>query len=218
MKHDHGAAPGAPDEARVVFGDRLQLARTYADLLAGDGVTRGLLGPREVDRIWDRHLLNSAAVASCVPEHADCLDVGSGAGLPGIPLALARPDVSVRLVEPLLRRVTFLEHVVDALGLDQVSITRARAEDLPPASADVVLARAVAPLDRLARWTLPLLTPGGRLVAMKGQRAAEELAAAQPVLRRLGAAGWEVSELALPSGAVATRAVVVVAGKPSRRR
>jgi 16S rRNA (guanine527-N7)-methyltransferase len=218
VKHDHRAAPDVPDEAHVVFGDRLQLAQIYADLLAGDGVTRGLLGPREVDRIWDRHLLNCAAVESCVPEQADCLDVGSGAGLPGIPLALARPDVSVRLVEPLLRRVNFLELVVDALGLDRVSVTRARAEALPAASADVVLARAVAPLERLVRWTLPLLTPGGRLVAMKGERAAEELASAEPVLRRLGAAGWEVSDLALPSGAVATRAVVVVAGNPSRRR
>lgn len=201
-----------------MFGDRLGQALTYAQLLATEGVTRGLLGPREVERIWTRHLLNSAAVASWVPEHVDCVDVGSGAGLPGIPLALARPDVTVRLVEPLLRRVTFLEHVTDVLGVDRLTVTRARAEDLPARSVDVAVARAVAPLDRLVRWTVPLLTPGGRLVAMKGERAEDELTAAEPLLRRLGARQWQVVELTLPGGEVATRAVVVVAGKPRRHR
>jgi 16S rRNA (guanine527-N7)-methyltransferase len=118
----------------------------------------------------------------------------------------------------LLRRVTFLEHALDALGVDRLSVTRARAEELPAASVDVVVARAVAPLHRLVRWTVPLLTPGGRLVAMKGERAGDELAAAEPELRRLGARGWQVSDLALPNGQVATRAVVVVAGNARHGR
>ena len=218
MKHGDRPAPDAPPQAQSVFGNRLGSAQRYADLLAGEGVTRGLLGPREVDRLWDRHILNSAAVACQVPDGATCVDVGSGAGLPGIPLALARPDVHVRLVEPLLRRVTFLEHALDALGVDRLSVTRARAEELPAASVDVVVARAVAPLHRLVRWTVPLLTPGGRLVAMKGERAGDELAAAEPELRRLGARGWQVSDLALPNGQVATRAVVVVAGNARHGR
>ena len=212
MKHGHRPAGDAPPEAQRVFADQLERAQAYAELLAVEGVTRGLLGPREVDRIWTRHLLNSAAVACQVPEGSSCLDVGSGAGLPGIPLALARPDVTVGLVEPLLRRVTFLQHAVDILGLDRLSVTRSRAEDLPVASVDVVVARAVAPLHRLVGWTVPLLTPGGRLVAMKGERAGDELTDAEPVLRRLGARRWEVCELTLPGGEVATRAVLVVAG------
>lgn len=217
MKHPR-PAPEAPPEARGVFGDRLDEARTYARLLATEGVTRGLLGPREVERLWERHLLNSAAVASWVPEHVECVDVGSGAGLPGIPLALARPDVTVRLVEPLLRRVTFLEEVTDVLGVDRLSVARARAQELPASSVEVVVARAVAPLDRLVRWTVPMLTSGGRLVAMKGERATDELRAAEPVLSRLGARQWQVVELTLPNGDVATRAVVVVAGNPRPQR
>jgi len=218
VKHGQGPAPDAPPEARTTFGDRVELAQTYADLLACEAVTRGLIGPREVDRLWARHLLNSAAVASQVPQGSACVDVGSGAGLPGIPLALARPDVTVRLLEPLLRRVTFLEHAVDVLALNRLSVTRARAEELPAASVEVVVARAVAPLHQLVRWTVPLLTPGGRLVAMKGERAEQELTAAEPLLRQMGARQWEMVDLTLPSGAVATRAVVVVAGKPRHRQ
>ena len=171
-----------PAEARAVFGPAVDAAIEYARLLATEGSVRGLIGPREVPRLWDRHLLNSAAIASLVPDGARVVDVGSGAGLPGIPLALARPDLTVTLLEPLARRVAFLTECVDRLGLDRVTVVRGRAEEGPIRSelggADVVTARAVAPLDRLAGWCLPLLRPGGRLLAMKGSTAAEELAAA----------------------------------------
>ncbi len=136
-------------------------------------MTRGLLGPREADRLWERHLVNSAAAAAALPTAGGLLaDVGSGAGLPGIPLAILRPDLTVRLVEPLLRRATFLTEVVAALGLANVEVVRARAEDLHGAwTAATVTARAVAPLDRLAGWCLPLVAPGGSLLALKGDRA-----------------------------------------------
>lgn len=210
MKHTPPPAP--PALARDTFGDRLPLAERYVQMLATSGVERGLIGPREVDRLWDRHVLNSAAVSAQVPLGAAVLDIGSGAGLPGVPLALARPDVDVTLVEPLLRRVTFLHEMVDALAVRGLSVRRARAEELPRASTPVVVARAVAPLDKLVRWAVPLLTPGGRLVAMKGERAQAELDAAAPALERLDVASSEVCELVLGDASVATRAVVVVAG------
>lgn len=175
--------------ARVLFAQRLPLAQRYADLLATDGVVRGLIGPREAPRIWDRHLLNSAAVTEMVSDNASVIDVGSGAGLPGIPLALARPDLTVVLVESLARRTGFLIEVVEALGLvDRVSVHRGRAEEIVGrvAPADVVTARAVAPLDRLAAWCLPLTAVGGRLLAIKGASAAEEVATHAAVVARLG--------------------------------
>jgi 16S rRNA (guanine527-N7)-methyltransferase len=174
--------PAVPPQARAVFGPGLDAAIEYARLLATEGTVRGLIGPREVPRVWERHLLNSAAIASLVPASARVVDVGSGAGLPGIPLALARPDLTVALLEPLARRVAFLTECVDRLGLERVTVVRGRAEEGPVrrdlGGADVVTARAVAPLDRLAGWCLPLLRPGGLLLAMKGSTAAEELAAA----------------------------------------
>ena len=181
---------GAPAAARKVFGDRLDLAVRYAELLATDGVERGLIGPREVDRLWDRHLLNSAAVEELIEEEARVLDVGSGAGLPGIPLALARPDLLVTLLEPMLRRTIFLTEVIDTLGIG-VKVVRGRAED--PAvrqrlgSVDVVVCRAVAGLDKLAEWTLPMLDAGGRLLAVKGERADEEVVENRRVMESLGA-------------------------------
>lgn len=185
--------PPAPPAAAAVFGDRLAAASEYARLLATDGVTRGLLGPREVPRIWGRHLLNCAVVADLIPPRAAVTDVGSGAGLPGIPLALARPDLDIELLEPLQRRATFLLEVVAALGLARVRVVRARAEDSTGAiGVDVVTARAVAPLSRLAGWCLPLLRPGGSLIALKGSQAAGELAGAADELRRLGAIDWGV--------------------------
>ncbi len=175
--------------ARVLFAQRLPLARRYAELLATDGVVRGLIGPREAPRLWDRHLLNSAAVAEIIPDGSSVTDVGSGAGLPGIPLALARPDLRVVLVDSLARRTTFLTEVVAALDLgDRVSVVRGRAEELAgrvPA-ADVVTARAVAPLDRLTAWCLPLARLGGRLLALKGDTAAEEVAAHRAAVARRG--------------------------------
>lgn len=211
-------APAPPDAAARVFAAALEDARTYADLLADAGVERGLVGPREVDRLWERHLLNCAAVAGLVPPRSAVLDVGSGAGLPGIPLALVRPDVQVRLVEPLLRRATFLEEAVQALGLATVEVVRARAEDLPEGQADVVVARAVAPLRRLVGATLPLLRPDGLLVAMKGRAAHDEVAEAVEHLRRLGARSWDVHDLEVAPGVDPTRAVVVVAGGPPAHR
>lgn len=205
-------APEAPRAAHEVFGDRLGTAIAYADLLATAGVDRGLIGPREVDRLWERHLLNSAAISDAIPTGSAVLDVGSGAGLPGIPLSLSRPDLHVTLVEPLLRRTVFLTEVCDQLDLYDVDVRRSRAENMPRAQSDVVVARAVAPLARLLPWTMPLLRPGGRLVAMKGRSADQELADALPVLRRLRAREWEVRTLAATPGVEATRAVLVVAG------
>jgi 16S rRNA (guanine527-N7)-methyltransferase len=158
------------------------VAERYAAWLAGAGVERGLLGPREADRLWDRHLLNCAVVGVLLAPGDRVVDVGSGAGLPGIPLALARPDCTVVLLEPLARRAAFLDEVVADLGLaPRVTVVRGRAED-HAGTYDVVTARAVAPLERLAGWCLPLLRPGGRLLAIKGARAAAEVAAA-PALR-----------------------------------
>jgi 16S rRNA (guanine527-N7)-methyltransferase len=165
----------------------LPRAEQYARLLAGPAVVRGLIGPREVPRLWERHLLNSAAVAELVPRPCSLIDLGSGAGLPGIVLALLLPDVKVTLLEPMLRRVTFLEECVRALGLGNAVVVRGRAEELAGRiSADVVTARAVAPLDRLAVLALGLARPGGIVLAIKGSRADQEVASARPVLRRLG--------------------------------
>jgi 16S rRNA (guanine527-N7)-methyltransferase len=175
------------EQAEAAFGDRLLLAERYAGYLAVDGVTRGLVGPREADRVWERHLLNCAGLATVVEPAAAVVDVGSGAGLPGVVLALARPDVTVSLLEPLQRRVVFLAEVVQALGLDSVEVLRGRAEQAADwVRADVVTARAVAPLDRLAAWCLPLLRPGGRVLALRGASVVEELAEASAALDRLG--------------------------------
>lgn len=181
------------ETATALFGDQLPRAEAYADILATDGVTRGLIGPREVARLWSRHLANSAAAVTAFPPDGLVVDVGAGAGLPGIPLALARPALTVRLVEPLLRRSTFLVEVVERLALTNVEVVRARAEDLRGAwTAPTVTARAVAPLERLAGWCLPLVAPGGSLLALKGDQAAAELSAAESLLRRLGAARWSL--------------------------
>ena len=143
--------PPTPPQAELLFGSATAVAEHYARLLAGPAVTRGLIGPHEVSRLWERHLLNSAAVAELVPRPCSLVDLGSGAGLPGIVLALLLPDVAVTLLEPMLRRVRFLEECVDDLGLENAQVCRGRAEDLAgQLAADVVTARAVAPLDRLA--------------------------------------------------------------------
>jgi 16S rRNA (guanine527-N7)-methyltransferase len=181
--------PVVPDRARRVFDvGTLPMAERYAALLATDGVVRGLIGPREAPRLWERHLLNCAVLGEVVAEGATGVDVGSGAGLPGLVLAIARPDLQVTLVEPLLRRTRFLDEVVETLGLaERVEVLRGRAEDLHGRRTwAVVTARAVAPLERLARWCLPLVDRGGELVAMKGATAAEEVAEAWPALRELG--------------------------------
>ncbi|MDP9221093.1 MAG: 16S rRNA (guanine(527)-N(7))-methyltransferase RsmG [Actinomycetota bacterium] len=181
------AIPPAPESARAVFGPRLAQAEAYVSALAADGVVRGLIGPHEVPRLWERHLLNCAVVADLIPDGARVIDVGSGAGLPGIPLALARPDLAITLLEPLARRTIFLDEVTQRLGLDNVDVVGARADEWAPRPlADVVTARAVAPLGRLAGWCLPLLLPGGRLLAIKGASAAAEMAASVDEVSRAG--------------------------------
>lgn len=176
--------PSVPEAARRVFAsDRLDLAVRYAELLATDGVVRGLIGPREAPRLWDRHILNSAVLSEVVPVGASVCDIGTGAGLPGLVLAIAQPDIQVTLVEPLLRRTTFLDEVVKELGLTHVRVVRGRAEDLHGEEAfDVVTSRAVAPLERLLGWSMPLVAPSGALVAMKGQSVHDEIRAAQGFL------------------------------------
>jgi 16S rRNA (guanine527-N7)-methyltransferase len=185
--------PPPPSAAAEVFGAALDKAREFASLLATEGVTRGLIGPRETSRLWDRHLLNCAVVAELLPSTGQLVDIGSGAGLPGIALALVRPQLEVILLEPMLRRVGFLQECVESLGMENASVMRGRAEELSgKLRADVVTARAVAPLDKLAGWATGLLGPGGEILAIKGQSAEEELVAAQPVLKRLGARRAEI--------------------------
>lgn len=192
MKHVGGApAPAAPPEAADVFGEGLPTARCYAELLAGPGVERGLLGPREVDRIWERHLLNCAAVAELLEPGERVADIGSGAGLPGMVLAIVRPDLHLVLVEPLLRRSDFLREAVEELGLENVDVIRGRAEDRDvrdqAGERDAVVSRAVASLDKISRWSLPLLRTGGRMLAMKGERAQDEVDEHRRVMIGLGA-------------------------------
>ncbi|AJZ86424.1 16S rRNA (guanine(527)-N(7))-methyltransferase RsmG [Streptomyces antimycoticus] len=201
--------PPAPPEARDVFGDRFPEAVRYGELLADVGVTRGLIGPREVPRLWERHLLNCAVLSDVVPEEVTVCDVGSGAGLPGIPLALTRPDLQITLLEPLLRRTNFLREVVELLGLEHVTVVRGRAEEvlgkLTPMH--VVTARAVAPLDRLAGWGVPLLRPYGEMLLLKGDTAEEELKQARAALGKLGVV--ETSVLHVGQGVVDPPSTVV---------
>ena len=220
-----GTTPTTPD---AVFGIRRSLARRYADHLVTTGVERGLIGPREAPRVWERHVLNCAVVAEIVPDGARLVDVGSGAGLPGIPLAMARPDLQVVLLEPLARRVEWLREVVGDLGLD-VEVERGRAED--PAirrrweGADVVTARAVAPLGRLSAWCLPLVRPNGMMLALKGASAEAELARDATEIRKAG--GGQARVVRCGVGVVDPPSTVVVvermrepvrSGQPRRRR
>ena len=185
--------PAAPPAALGIFGDRLALAEAFVGILADTGVAHGLIGPREVPRLWDRHLLNCAVIQDAFPVDAAVLDVGSGAGLPGLVLAIARADLEVHLVEPMLRRTTWLQNTIDNLGLPNATVHRGRAEEFAGSlSAPWVTARAVARLDKLARWCVPLLTPGGTLVAMKGRTAQQELDEDRSALGSLGLQSAEV--------------------------
>jgi 16S rRNA (guanine527-N7)-methyltransferase len=199
-------------EAADVFGDTIGQARRYAELLATEGVTRGLIGPRETERLWDRHLVNCAVVAELLPERGVLVDIGSGAGLPGVVLAMLRPSLRVILLEPLLRRSVFLDECVAELGLSNATVLRARAEEKAARDikADVATARAVAPLDRLAILAAPLLRPGGELLAIKGRSAAEEIEAARPALSRLGGRSAEVLQAGHGRVIMATTVVRVV--------
>jgi len=189
--------PSVPETARRVFLiDRLPLAEAYADLLATAGVERGLIGPREAPRLWDRHLLNCAVLGDLLPQGATVADIGSGAGLPGLVLAIHRPDLRMTLIEPLLRRTTFLDEVVDRLALTNVEVVRGRADAVHgERTFDVVTSRAVAPLARLLEWSMPLVAPHGALVAMKGSSIADEIGEARRVLAKLGCAEPEISLL-----------------------
>jgi 16S rRNA (guanine527-N7)-methyltransferase len=205
--------------------ERRELAERYADLLADAGVERGLIGPREVPRLWDRHLLNCAMLAEAIPEGAGVADLGSGAGLPGLVLAIVRPDLRITLVEPLERRTVFLHEVVETLDLPEVEVVRGRAESLHGQRVfDVVTSRALAPLGRLLEWSMPLVAPDGVLLAMKGRSLEAEIEAAADDLRRLGCAPPEILELGVQAASAAaaggtlstTRAVRVAHADPAR--
>ena len=190
----------------------------YARSLATDGVERGLIGPRETERLWGRHLANCAVVEELVPDASTLADVGSGAGLPGLPLALVRPDIRVILVEPLLRRATYLTQVCAEVGVsDRVEVVRGRAED-QRLLVDVVTARAVAPLDKLAGWTLPLVREAGLLLALKGESAAQELQDSQTALERLGGGHAQILECGQGLVDPPTTVVRIVRVTAGRRR
>lgn len=187
-------APSPTDGAHHFFGERLPRAEVFAAALADTGVSHGLIGPREVPILWDRHILNCAVIEGAFPEGVRLIDVGSGAGLPGIALAIARPDLDVHLVEPMQRRTDWLESVVVDIGLDNVIVHRGRAEEFHgDLAAPYVTARAVARLDKLARWCFPLLEQGGWMVALKGRSAEDELAGTTKALRKLGLVRAEVT-------------------------
>lgn len=202
-----------PERSRELLGVGYDACVKFAEMLARHGEERGLIGPRELPRLWARHIVNSAVVLPYLPDQGTVADVGSGAGLPGIVLAAARPDLAFHLIEPMERRVTWLREVATELGLENVEVYQRQAQELHGSqSYEAVTARAVAALDKLLRWTWPLIAPRGELLAMKGQRAAIEVEAAAPVLRRLKAVSTEVVEVDLLSDGELTRLVRVRKG------
>jgi 16S rRNA (guanine527-N7)-methyltransferase len=194
----------------ALFGAAWPAILQFHGLLRDEGVLRGLVGPREVSRLWERHLVNSAAVVPFLPEQGQIVDVGSGAGLPGIVIAAMRPSADVVLLEPMERRTDWLTEVVSSLGLTNATVLRGRAEDqIGTLDADAVTARAVAALDKLYGWTLPLLKVGGRLVALKGGRAGEEADAARAAGERVGGGPAEILVAPTMEGLEPTSVVVV---------
>ncbi|WP_076809383.1 16S rRNA (guanine(527)-N(7))-methyltransferase RsmG [Brachybacterium sp. P6-10-X1] len=196
--------------AERLFADRLELAERFTTLLAEQGPERGLIGPREVERLWERHVLNCALMVEAIDPAARTLaDVGSGAGLPGVVLAIARPDLEVTLIETMQRRATWLEEVDAELGLG-LEVVRARAEELHGRRTfDAVTARAVAALDKLARWTLPLVAEDGQLLALKGGSAADEVDKAGTVLTKLGGSDPRIERYGVGEVEVPTTVVLV---------
>ena len=183
----------------------------FADMLVAQGELRGLIGPRELERLWSRHILNSTAVAEFLPAEAKVADVGSGAGFPGIVLAIVRPELSFELIETMARRTQWLQDVIAKLGLENVKVRRSRAEEVPAnVKFDVVTARAVAALSKLIPWTLPLLKPGGRLLALKGQRAEDEIFEAEKQLIKFGADSAQVYDVDVWGTSEGTRILEVV--------
>lgn len=179
-----------PPAAAEIFGDNLEKAIAYHESLATDGSVRGFIGPREVPRLWDRHILNCGVIGEAMDEGISVADIGSGAGLPGIPLAIARPDLNITLIEPLLKRSVYLNEVKEALNLDNVTVIRGRAEEKVVRKqvglVDIATSRAVAPLGKLATWSLPLVKIGGRMVAMKGSSVEEEIERDAKEIRKAG--------------------------------
>jgi 16S rRNA (guanine527-N7)-methyltransferase len=214
-----GDAPQHPvstEALRAYLGTAYDKVAEFHDLLAQEGVTRGLIGPREAPRLWERHLMNSAAVAPFLPATGSVVDIGSGAGLPGVVLAAMRPDLHVVLLEPMERRVTWLMEVVSTLGLTSVEVVRGRADELHGKRLfDAVTARAVAPLDRLVTWSLPLLRQGGVLVALKGSQAAQELEAARSAVEAAGGGIGEVLEARTVDGIDPTTVIRVERRAPA---
>lgn len=207
---DEGSVVVAEERSREILGQGYQRAVRYAQLLREQGELRGLIGPRELDRIWVRHILNSAAVERYLPASGTVADVGSGAGLPGVVLACMRPDLSFVLVEPMQRRTEWLGEVVEELGLGNVTIVQGQAQDVHgERSFDVVTARAVASLEKLVRWTWPLVKPGGALLAMKGARAGVEVEQAEAVLRKIKAQPPVVHEVDVLGDGDVTRVVEI---------
>ena len=201
--------------ARKIYGTRFPLINRYVDILGSTAVDWGLLGPREAERLWDRHILNSAALSGLIPADSAVADVGSGAGLPGIPLAILRPDLRVALIEPLLRRFTFLTQTVEELQIsNRVEVVRSRAEDHQHAY-DVIVARAVAPLDRLIGWCNSLRTSAGVILALKGSSAADEIVAAR---QQLEAAQLEAEVLKIGAHSDVEPATVVRLRNAHERR
>lgn len=180
-----------PAEAAAIFGDRIGMACAYAAALARDSDTLGLLGPRELERLWSRHILNSAVVAELVPAGSTVADVGSGAGLPGIPMAIVQPDAHFTLIEPMERRSDWLIQVCEEIGLTNVEVRRTRAEEVGSVY-DIVTARAVSALPKLLRMTVDLTRAGGEILALKGSKAADEVAEAQKIAKKLKISGFEI--------------------------
>ncbi|MEH0111292.1 16S rRNA (guanine(527)-N(7))-methyltransferase RsmG [Tersicoccus sp. MR15.9] len=223
---DPASATGTPptptaDEARAaeqVFGSRVDLAQRYVEHLATSGIERGLLGPREVPRLWERHVLNCAVIGELIPFGVHVADVGSGAGLPGLALAIARPDLRIELIEPLERRVQWLGEVIEDLGLEQVRVHRDRAENVAGSiDVDVVTSRAVSALSTLVPWSMPLLHGSGRMLAIKGRSAADEIAKAEKAIRRAGGVDPRVLTAGQDLLPVPTT-VVAIDAAPSRDR
>lgn len=201
------------ERSREILGLAFGGAAHFAEMLAAEGEVRGLIGPRELPKLWTRHVLNSAAVAEFLPAEGSLADVGSGAGLPGVILALLRPDLDVHLIEPMQRRVDWLGEVCEELDLDNVQLHQVRAEELHGRLAvDAVTARAVAALDKLARICLPLVASGGCLLAQKGARAGDELEKADRVLRKLGVIEVQIHEVDMLGDGEITRVVQAVKG------